>query len=77
MYAPSHHSRSALLSKPWLEITQVSKTMLYKHNYRSLYQLVVNHDGVFRLHRTNTNLFQVTERRPLPCSLTHNLVFQY
>jgi hypothetical protein len=25
MYAPSHHSRSALISKNWLEITQFSE----------------------------------------------------
>jgi len=77
VYAPSAHSRSALISKTWLEITQDFVGMLYKHSYSFLYQLMVNHDGVFRLHRTNTNLFQITERRLLSCSLTHNLVFHY
>ena len=51
--------------------------MLYKHDRQNLCQLVVNHDETVKFHRTNTNLFQITVRRPLSCSLTHILEFQF
>jgi len=65
VYAPSAHSRSALYSKNWLEITQDFTNMLYKHIHLILHQLLVNHDGVFRLHRTNTKFIPDNRTTPV------------
>jgi hypothetical protein len=65
VYAPSIHSHPALFSKIWLEITQDFINMLYKHVHSFLYQLMVNHDGVFRLHRTNTKFIPDNRTTPV------------
>ena len=50
--------------------------MLYKHYQFVLALLLINHDETVKLHRTNTNI-PGNGTTPLPCSLTHNLEFQF